>query len=97
MAKYQVTVTGISHEKIISFIKSLRLIADLGLKDAQDLAMYLATTQPYILVAGIDQEVADHVVGLLREAGANAAAEESSLTVPLLLCPQANHRFGGVG
>lgn len=93
MTKYQVTVTRISHEKIISFIKSLRLIADLGLKDAKDLALYIATTQPCILVAGIDREVADHVVSLLLEAGANAAAEETSLTVPLLLCPQANERY----
>jgi ribosomal protein L7/L12 len=93
MAKYQVTVTGIAHEKVILFVKSLRLIADLGLKDAKDLAMYIATTQPCILVAGIDQEVADHVVGLLREAGAQAAVQGSSLTAPLLLCPQANERY----
>ena len=93
MAKFQVTVTNIAREKVIPLIKSLRLIGDLGLKDAKELADFLGSTKPCILVAGIDREVADHVVGLLQEAGASAAVEESSLNVPLFLCPEANQRY----
>jgi ribosomal protein L7/L12 len=92
MAKYQVTVTNVSQEKVILLIKSLQIIADLGLKDAKELAEFLTATIPCILVAGIDREVANHVLSLLQEAGATAAIEESNLVVPLLLCPQANRR-----
>jgi ribosomal protein L7/L12 len=92
MAKYQVTVTAVS-DQIVSLVKSLRLVGDLGLKDAKDIADYLSANLPCVLVAGIDQEVADHIAGLLRDAGTTARAEESPLTAPLLLCPGANHRY----
>ena len=55
MAKFQVTVTDISREKGVTLIKSLRLIGDLGLKDAKELAEFLGSTKPCILVAGIDR------------------------------------------
>jgi ribosomal protein L7/L12 len=93
MAKFQVTVTNISREKVVPLIKSLRLIGDLGLKDAKELAEFLASTKPCILVAGIDREVADHVVSLLQEAGTSATVEDSTLPVPLFLCPEANQRY----
>jgi hypothetical protein len=91
MAKYQVTVTDITHG--IPLIKALRTIADLGLKEAKDLADFLASTRPCILVAGIDREVAEHVVGLLHAAGANAKVGESSIPLPMLLCPEVNRRY----
>jgi hypothetical protein len=93
MAKYQVIVTSISREKVVPLIKSLRAIGDLGLKNAKELSEFISATKPCTLVAGIDREVADHVVKLLEEAGAAASVEESSLSVPLLLCPEANQKY----
>ena len=40
MSKYQVTVTSVP-DNLVALVKSLRLVADLGLKDAKDLADYL--------------------------------------------------------
>ena len=91
MQKHQVTVTAVP-PNIVPLIKSLRLVANLGLKDAKNLADFLRGSLPCVLVAGIDPAVADHVVKLLQEAGAGVAAEQSPLSVPMLLCPQANQR-----
>jgi len=93
MLKFQVSVTSVSREKVISLIKSLRTIANLDLKDAKDIAEFIVSNTPCILVAGIDRDVADHVASLLLNEGATATVEESSLTVPLFLCPQANRRY----
>jgi ribosomal protein L7/L12 len=92
VSKYEVVVTAVP-DKIVPLVKSLRLLADLGLKDAKELTDYLSANSPCVLVAGIDREVADHVATLLREAGASTAVGESSLSSPMLLCPQANHRY----
>ncbi len=93
MAKFQVSVMGVSQEKAVLFLKSLRVITNLNLKEAKDLAAFIAATMPCVLVTGIDRDVADDVVSWLQDAGATAGVEESSLTVPLLLCPPANRRY----
>jgi len=92
MGKQQVVITAVPTEAV-SFVKSLRLIADLGLGDAKNLSYYLAASLPCVLVAGVDQEVADHILSLLQEAGAGAKTEDSSLDVPMLLCPEANEKY----
>ena len=101
MSKYQVTVTTVP-DNIVSLVKSLRLVADLGLKDAKDVADFLRSTgsDGCVLVAGVEQDVADHVAELFHQAGGNAEVQESSIVVPMLLCPKANkkyawHWFGG--
>ena len=78
MGKQQVVITAVPTEAV-SFVKSLRLIADLGLGDAKNLSYYLAASLPCVLVAGVDQEVRDHILSLLQEAGAGAKIEDSSL------------------
>lgn len=78
---------------VVPLVKSLRLVADLGLLDAKELLECLATSMPCVLVAGIDHDVAEHIVSLLQEAGAAAVVEESSLSQPMLLCPEANQRY----
>lgn len=93
MAKFQVTVTDVSHGTLVPLVKSLRLVATLSLKDAKNLVDFMVTTQPCTLAAGLDQDVADHILALLQEAGATAVVTESSLSVPLLLCPRANQRY----
>lgn len=92
MEKYQVKVTSTT-ARLISLIKSLRLIADLGLGDAKELADFLGDSTPCVLVAGIDREVADHVVELLQGSGVGSIVEKSSLETPMLLCPSANQKY----
>lgn len=66
---------------------------DLGLKDAKHLSDYLHDNALCVLVAGVDREVADHAAGLLPESGTEVVVEESSIEVPMLLCPEANQRY----
>lgn len=92
MKKSQVKVLATTAE-IVPLVKSLRLVADLGLKDAKDLADFLRDSAPRAPVAGIDREVADHVVEFLQNAGLSATVEGSSLTAPMLLRPAANQKY----
>jgi ribosomal protein L7/L12 len=92
MPKFQVKVTS-PGTKVVSLVKTLRLVADLGLGDAKHLSDYLRDHTPCVLVAGVDREVADHAAGLLREAGSQVLVEESHIEAPMLLCPEANQRY----
>jgi ribosomal protein L7/L12 len=94
MSKYQVTVTSVP-DNVVSLVKSLRLVADLGLKDAKDLADYLSrsSSDGCVLVAGIGQGVADHIALLFREAGGAAEVKESPIQAPMLLCPKADEKY----
>ncbi len=76
----------------VPLLKSLRLVGRSELREAKERLDYLSTALPCVLVAGIDREVADHIVGMLEEAGAVARVEESSINSPVLLHPQANQR-----
>lgn len=90
--KYQVKVQSLP-DKVVPLVKSLRLVADLGLREAKELSDYLSASLPRLLVAGVDQDVAQHISHLLQEAGAAVSVEESSLSEPMLLYPQANQRY----
>jgi len=92
MSKYQVKVTS-AGSKVVPRVRSLRLVADLGLGNAKQLSDYLRDSAPCVLVAGVDREVADHAAELLRESGSEVTVEPSSLDVPMLLCPEANQRY----
>lgn len=92
MSKFQVRVTS-AGSKVLPLVKTLRLIADLGLGEAKGLSAFLREHAPCVLVAGVSREVADHGASLLRESGAEAVVEESSLTAPMLLCPEADQRY----
>ena len=92
MSKFQVLVTS-AGSKVVPLVKTLRLVADLGLGDAKHLSEYLRDHAPCLLVAGVDREVADHAAGLLREAGAEVLVEASAAEAPMLLCPEANQRY----
>ncbi len=91
MTKYQVSVVSIPAQ-ILPLLKSLRLVGRAELREAKERLEYLSTALPCILVAGIDRDVADHIIGTLEEAGAVARVEESSINFPMLLHPQANQR-----
>jgi ribosomal protein L7/L12 len=92
MASYQVRVQALG-DRVVASVKTLRLVADLGLRDAKGLTDYIASHAPCVLIAGVEQGVAAHVVDLLKEAGAVATVEESELREPMLLCPEANQRY----
>ena len=92
MSKFQVRVTD-AGSKVVPLVKTLRLVADLGLGDAKHLSDYLRDHAPCVLVAGVDREVADHAAALLREAGAAVEVEGSATETPMLLCPEANERY----
>jgi hypothetical protein len=102
MPKYQVAVTAVSDRAWFALGKALRMIAGLGWLDAGRLSRYLLEVDdsteelvhlPCVLVAGIGRTTADHVAGLLREAGATVSVEESTVQQPMLLCPKANQRY----
>jgi ribosomal protein L7/L12 len=93
MTKFQVSISSISQAETISLLRVLRAITNLSLKDTKNLLDFIMDRMPCVLLAGIDLDVAEHIVTSLQEAGTNATIEESSLTIPLLLCPQANHRY----
>lgn len=92
MSKFQVQVVSVS-SKTVPLVKTLRLVADLGLAEANSLSDYLQQHTPCVLMSGINQEVADHVAKLLREVGANIRVETSSIETPMLLYPKANERY----
>ena len=92
MPKFQVRVTAPGSE-IVPLVKTLRLVADLGLGEAKGLSDYLRDHTPCVVVAGVGREVADHAAGLLRAAGAEVIVEYSSLDAPMLLCPETDQRY----
>lgn len=58
MTKFQVSIASVSQEKVILFLKAIRLSAGLNLKDAKELATFIASTHPRVLVAGVDRDIA---------------------------------------
>lgn len=92
MSKCQVRVTSTGTNGV-PLLKTLRLVGSFGIRDAKDLSDFLRDSTPCLLVAGVDRDVADHICALLCEAGADVAIEESSIDVPMLLCPRANRRY----
>jgi ribosomal protein L7/L12 len=91
MSRFQVQVTAVG-PRLVPMLKTLRLVADLGLVEAQGLADHLRGHVPCVLVAGVARDVAEHAAGLLRAAGASAVVEPSAVTSPMLLCPEAGQR-----
>lgn len=92
MPRYQLRVES-AGENVVPLVKTLRLVADLGLGEAKHLSDHLRGSAPCVLVAGVDREVAEHAAALLRESGAEVAVEESSVDSPMLLCPEANQKY----
>jgi hypothetical protein len=102
MPTFQVNITAVSDRAWFDLRKALQMVAGLGWLDARRLSRYVLAVDrnteqylhlPCVLVAGIDRTTADHVAGLLREAGATVSVEESTVQQPMLLCPKANRRY----
>jgi ribosomal protein L7/L12 len=92
MSKYQVTVTTVSEESP-KLLKALRLVANLEIKEAKNISSYLINSLPCVLVAGVDHDVAEHIVNTLREGDAIAIVEPSNISSPMLLYPPVNQRY----
>jgi uncharacterized membrane protein len=102
MPTFQVNITAVSDRAWFDLRKALQMVAGLGWLDARRLSRYLLKVDdskeelvhlPCVLVAGIDRATADHIAGLLGEAGATVSVEESTVQQPMLLCPKVNQRY----
>lgn len=78
---------------VVPLVKTLRLVANLGLREAKGLSDYLQDHAPCVLIVGVSREVADHIAGLLRKSWAKVEVEESSINAPILLYPEADRRY----
>lgn len=77
----------------VEFLRALRLVADMGLKQATSLASYLRTVQNPVLAAGLQPDVAEHIADTLRDAGAEVVVADCSIDTPMLCCPPADEKF----
>jgi ribosomal protein L7/L12 len=91
MSKFQIRVMSIGSNEA-TLIRAIRLVTDLGAFDSALAFTYLRDHASCVLVAGINNEVAEQAANLLRETGAEVMVESSSLDVPTVLRPQADRR-----
>ncbi|MBH0058983.1 hypothetical protein I6F65_18735 [Pseudoalteromonas sp. SWXJZ94C] len=92
MDKYQVSVISVSGNTL-PLVKSLRLIGCLNLEHAKEIQTHLHKSLPCVLIAGVDKNVAEHVIKLLNDAGAVSKIECSSINDPMLFTPAANKTY----
>ncbi len=84
MTKYQIKITAIP-ENTTPLLKALRIISpNLTLADAKDLKNYLSSQLPFVLIAGVGQEVAEKTVNILQQGNTTAIIEESNLQVQMV-------------
>jgi ribosomal protein L7/L12 len=92
MSKRQVRVSKPPSDRV-QFVKALRLIGNLGLKEASELALHLENFRDSVVVAGIEPEVATHIAEALGLAGAEVVVEECSISTPMLRRPAVNAKY----
>jgi hypothetical protein len=84
MTKYQVKITAIP-KNTVPLLKALRIISpDLVLGDVIDLRNYLSSNLPFVLIAGVGQEVAEKMLNILQQGNTTAIIEASNLQVQML-------------
>ena len=92
MTKHQIRLSQVPANRR-RFIRALRLIGGMPLKQANDLAIHVGRFRNTVVVAGIDAGVAAHVSDVLRTAGAEVVVEPSSIDTPMLCAPAANEKY----
>jgi hypothetical protein len=92
MAKYQIRITSAAPNKV-KLVKALRLVGKLSLRDAHMLMLYIKDQESCILIAGVEREIAEHVVGILGDCCLRVSIEPSSLEAPMILHPAAGIRY----
>ena len=94
MSKYQIRITAnAAHLYDVKLVKALRTVARLGLREAHSLLKYLRSQGNCVLIAGIDQDVAEHAAEVLRDCSAKVTIELSSVEMPMLLHPDAARQY----
>ncbi len=92
MSKHQIRVDSLPTDRT-KMISAARLIGRLGLKEASDLVRHLEDVSHSVVVAGVEHDVAEHIAGVLREAGATVSIESSSIDTPMLCAPEVNAKY----
>ncbi|MBZ5590529.1 MAG: hypothetical protein LAO05_18420 [Acidobacteriia bacterium] len=92
MSKQQIRIDQVPSDRV-GFIRALRLIGQMGLKQATDVAAHLDRFRHSVVVAGIEPAVAAHISQVLRDAGAEVALEECSIGTPMVCSPTADAKY----
>lgn len=92
MSTQQIRISRVPSDRV-QFTRALRLIGQMGLKQATELAVHLDRFRNSVVVAGIEPAVAAHIADVLTNAGAEVAVEECSDTTPMLCSPTVNARY----
>lgn len=92
MSKFQIRVILIGSNQA-PLVRTICLVSDLGAFDSALVFAYLRDRAFCVLVAGVNDEVAEHIANLLREAGVEVVVEASSLESPTVLRPQVDRRY----
>jgi hypothetical protein len=94
--KYQIRFRKLPTDHV-AFVRALRLVGNLKLKQADDLARHVERYRKSVVVAGIDESTAGHIAAALNRAGSEVAIEPSSVDTPMLCMPIVNARFNWRG
>jgi len=92
MAKYQIEINKAA-ENQTKYLKALRLIGNIGLGEAKDLAEHTKRFKNMVVVAGVDKNVAQHIAEQLQEAGAQVSVTESPMDHPMTWEPRVNTKY----
>ncbi len=95
--RYMVTIEDFPTPTSPRFIKVLKTFctnsATKSLSEAVTLEKYLLANLPCLLFVGLDEDVAEHIAHVFREANAKVAVEETPLSHPMVLSPSANQKY----
>lgn len=92
MTKYQIEINKVA-ENQTKYLKALRLIGNIDLGEAKDLAEHTKRFKDMIVVAGVDKKVAQHIAQQLEDAGAKVSIKESSIEHPMTWEPRVNIKY----
>lgn len=93
MAKrYEVVIEAIPEESI-SVLRALRELGGWGLREAKELLEYAKLNCPCVLIAGVNQDLAEKFASRLNSSGATVVLKESLINRPMFLYPKFDERY----
>lgn len=92
MSTQQIRISQVPGDRV-QFTRALRLIGQMSLQQATELAVHLDRFRHSVVVAGIEPAVATHIADVLRSAGAEVVVEDCSIATPMLCSPTVNTRY----
>lgn len=87
-----IIVEKLPDNKLI-FLRQLREIADLSLKDAKELMTYIEENIPCPIITGIDEEKCNYTVKNLSDISCVVKVEETTIKHPMLIFPRAKFNY----